>query len=386
MKEAIKLAFRNLRGAGLRTWLNAIVLAFALIIVIFFSGLIDGWNEEARRDGIAWDYAQGHLYHRDFDINDPFTYMDGHGSIEEVQKEGVCPILLRSVTLYPQGRMLNAVLKGIDPKQTIVKLPTAQLISTDSTNIPVIIGERMAQMLNVEKGEQVMMRWRDKNGTYDAQTVTIAEIFTTNVPSVDMSQMWIDINKLYSLTDMHGEASYFVLDDANPEMGDNWKLVTQEELIAPLTAVIESKKAGGIVMYIIFLSIGLLAIFDTQVLSIFRRQKEIGTYIALGMTRWQVVRIFTFEGLMYSLFAVVLAAIFGTPLLWAAAEYGYPMGMEEVDMGTLIISNVIYPTYGVGMVIKSILSMVTFATLVSFIPARKIAKLNPILALKGKAM
>ena len=33
-------------------------------------------------------------------------------------------------------------------------------------------------------------------------------------------------------------------------------------------------------MYGLLLNIALLAIFDTQVLSIFRRQKEIGTYIA----------------------------------------------------------------------------------------------------------
>ena len=71
------------------------------------------------------------------------------------------------------------------------------------------------------------------------------------------------------------------------------------------------KSVGGIVLYIILLSLAMLAIFDTQVLSIFRRQKEIGTYIALGMTRGQVVGLFTIEGSLNSVLAGLLAALYG---------------------------------------------------------------------------
>ena len=53
----------------------------------------------------------------------------------------------------------------------------------------------------------------------------------------------------------------------------------------------------------------MLAIFDTQILSIFRRQKEIGTYVALGYTRREVVGLFTVEGTMHA----VLAAIADAP-------------------------------------------------------------------------
>ena len=41
---AFKLAFRNLVGAGLRTWLNVIVLAFAFILIVFYHGLNSGWK------------------------------------------------------------------------------------------------------------------------------------------------------------------------------------------------------------------------------------------------------------------------------------------------------------------------------------------------------
>ncbi len=125
MRQAFQLAFRNLWGAGIRTWLNAAVLAFALIIVIFFTGLIDGWNEEARREGIAWEYAQGHLYHQNFDPNDPFTFLDGHGQLSQNEQHGLTTVLLRSITIYPHGRMVSALLKGIPADQKVVQLPTA---------------------------------------------------------------------------------------------------------------------------------------------------------------------------------------------------------------------------------------------------------------------
>ncbi len=232
-----------------------------------------------------------------------------------------------------------------------------------------------------------MMRWRDKNGTYDALMVTVVKIFETIVPSVDQGIIWIDLEKMEALTAMEGEASYYIADENfNPSTFRNseWKFSNSELLLKMLTDMINTKKSSGIFLYLLFLGIGLLAIFDTQVLSIFRRQKEIGTYIALGMTRWQVVRIFTFEGMMYSLFAVVLAAIFGTPLLWGLAKIGFPMMSSGEDYG-MIIADVIYPVYTLELVLKSAFSLIAFATLVSFLPARKIAKLNPVLAIKGKA-
>jgi putative ABC transport system permease protein len=38
MKLAIKLAYRNLIGAGLRTWLNVIVLSFAFVVILWLRG------------------------------------------------------------------------------------------------------------------------------------------------------------------------------------------------------------------------------------------------------------------------------------------------------------------------------------------------------------
>ena len=143
------------------------------------------------------------------------------------------------------------------------------------------------------------------------------------------------------------------------------------------------KSVGGIVLYIILLSLAMLAIFDTQVLSIFRRQKEIGTYIALGMTRGQVVGLFTIEGSLNSVMAGLLAALYGIPLLAMQAIHGMSIPGGSKGFG-LAVADRIYPFYSLGLVITTILIIMLTTTIVSYLPSRRIAKMKPTEALRGK--
>jgi len=43
-----------------------------------------------------------------------------------------------------------------------------------------------------------------------------------------------------------------------------------------------------------------------------------------------------------------------------------------------------YPIYGIGLIVGTIVLVILSATIVSFLPARKIARMNPVEALKGK--
>lgn len=381
MKIAFKLAYKNLMGAGLRTWLNVIVLSFAFVVIIFYNGMIDGWNEQAMRENIAWEYANGHLLHEDYDPMDPFTLEEGHGILKEKQ-EGLTPILIRQASIYPGGRMMSVSLKGINPDQEALKLPTEILKKSDA-EIPVLIGKRMAASAKIKEGDEVLLRWRDKNGTFDAANITVAGIFDTNVGSVDSGQIWISLEKLWEMTGLQEHATLFVNDNKTEPRVDGWKFKSQAALTKSLSDIIATKQVSGSIMYLLLLAIALLAIFDTQVLSIFRRQREIGTYIAMGMTRWQVVKLFTVEGSMYSILATIVGCIYGIPLFIYVAKIGIGIPPASRDMGVTIAER-IFPVYGLGLILGTIAVVVISSTIVSFMPARKIAKMDPVDALKGK--
>ena len=383
MKLAFHLAYKNLMGAGLRTWLNAGVLSFAFVVIIFYNGLIDGWNEQAKIDGISWDYGYGHLLSENYDAYDAFSIQDGYGELAESQQNNLTPILIRQRNLYPNGRMMSLLIKGIDPDQETLRLPT-DLLNKSKAQYPVLMGSRMAKSAKVNISDEVLLRWRDKNGTYDAATVTVAGIFETNVPFVDGGQLWMSIDKLREMTLLKNKTTYFV---ANEQYAHNeisgWRFENQEYLMREQTKMINAKKAGGSILYIVLMTLGLLAIFDTQVLSIFRRQREIGTYIALGMTRWQVVRMFTAEGAMYSIFATVLGTIYGLPILGYLSTEGIGFAVSGSEFG-IIMAERMYPVYGFGLISGTVLIVILSATIVSFLPARKIARMSPVEALKGK--
>ena len=386
---SIKLALRNLIGAGLRTWLSVFILAFILILIIWQYGVIDGWDKMAVRDMIAWEIGNGQIWTEGYDPYDPFTLEDSHRPLpqsfrEEVQKGNMAPILITQASIYPEGRIMSILLKGIDPSQQVSELPTGKLAGEHDA-IPAIIGQAMARDSKLKTGDYTTVRWRDVDGTFDATEVVITDVFHCDVPSVVSMQIWIPLENLQEMTQMPGEATLIVTDQDYTWTGqeDGWILRDHDYLLQDIRDMIRIKKVGGSVFYIILMLLAMLAIFDTQVLSIFRRQKEIGTYMAMGMTRGQVVRLFTVEGAMHSILAVVLGAIPGIPFLYWVAKAGFAMPAGSDTMG-LPIAEKIYPVYSLGLIISVMLLVIITTTIVSFLPSRKISKMKPTEAIKGK--
>ncbi len=389
MKLAIKLAFKNLIGAGLRTWLNVIVLSFSFVIIIAAKGILVGWDRQAKNDMAEWEIGGGQYWHEHYDPYDVFTLNDAHGPIPDEFKASVengemVPVLIAQGTIYPEGRMQPVLIKGIDTQQDLLRIPTRKL-DTATGAIPALIGANMARTNRLEPGDYIVMRWRDANGTFDAAEICITGVFTTNVPTIDIGQVWIPLDSLQSMMQMPGEATLLTFGKSESDQPEvtGWELQTFASLVSEIDAMIRTKSIGQSIFYGILLILALLAIFDTQVLSIFRRQKEIGTYIALGYTRREVVGLFTIEGGMHAILAALTGAVYGIPLLWWLAKTGISLGASSAEYG-FAIAETMYPVYSGGLVIGTTLIVLLATTIVSYWPSRKIAKMNPTEALRGK--
>jgi len=386
---ALKLAYRNLMGARLRTWLNVIVLSLSFVVIIWNKGILNGWDLQARHDTIDWQIGGGQYWQKNYDPFDPFSIEDSHAPltdviIQAIEKGQLTAILISQATMYPEGRIQTIALQGIDPNQNILELPTNYLVD-ESGAIPAIIGERTAKNNKLTVGDFVTIRWRDVNGTFDANEVKIVHIFKTNVPPVDLGVVWIPLEKHREMVQMPNEATILTSSQEAGFIGSisGWEFKDHYFLLTEIREMIEMKSIGGAVFFVILMSLAMLAIFDTQVLSIFRRQKEIGTHIALGMTQRQVVTLFTVEGAMHSILAAILAAIYGIPLLGLQAKVGWSMSAGTDDFG-MTIAETIYPAYTLGLVLGTTLLVLATTTFVSYIPARRISRMNPTDAIRGK--
>ena len=62
------------------------------------------------------------------------------------------PILVSQAAIYPNGRIMPVIMKGIHPSQNIVNMPTHTLEKNKDINIPVLIGKGMANNTKLNIG------------------------------------------------------------------------------------------------------------------------------------------------------------------------------------------------------------------------------------------
>ncbi len=390
--KGFKLAWRQVRGAGLRSWLNVLVLAIAFIVIIWTQGLYLGMNRQAEQAMVRTLYGGGQFWHPDYDPYDPLSLESGYGPVPDslsalIRQDRAVALLRVAGTAYPHGRLQPVELCGIDPDQSILALPT-QALAVDSVSLPVVIGSRMAETLELGTGDRVTLRWRDDAGAFDARQVTIVKVFKTPVQAVDQAKIWLALDDLRSLMRIgENRATQVVLspDITTPPPAGDWVFHTQDDLLSDIREMVRTKTVGASILYIILMLLASLAIFDTQVLAIFRRRREIGTLIALGLTRVQVIWLFTLEGMMHGILAAAVAAVVGAPLFYVSAHHGLLLP-QATDQYGFSIGETLYPQYTVGLVVTTVVLVMLTVTVVSFLPTRRIARLNPTDALRGKSL
>jgi putative ABC transport system permease protein len=386
--KLFKTALRSLIGNGLKTWLNVFVLSISFVLIILLQGILKGWSNQAVDDTVKWEIADGQYWQSKYDPFDPFTFDSSTVQIpavfkKDVDKHLIEPVLITQGSIYPQGRMQGVLLKGIRPYQKLLKIPT-QKLNTKTEEIPVILGAFMARQTKLHINDLVTLRWRDRNGTFEAADIRVVGIFKTSIPTIDNGILWIPLDRLQKMT-MNANCANLLI--KSPEIQQvkvsGWNFKDVAELTASTMLLVKTKSIGTSFLYIIFLLLAMLAIFDTQTLSIFRRQREIGTMVALGMTQKQVVWHFTLEGTINALLAFAVGAVWGTPILYYMSVKGYSFNMDASEIG-VPMADTMYATITPQLVINTMIFILIVTAIVSYLPARKIAKMNPTDAIRGK--
>ena len=383
---------KNLLGAKLRTWLNVFVTAISFFMIIFISAMYDGMREHAMQVSIDTEIAGGAYWHPEYDPLDPMTFEDAHSVPPDavralVDQKKAIPVLVSQASIYPNGRIMPVIMKGINPEQNIVNMPTQMLANNDEITIPVLIGQGMANDAKLKVGDSFTIRWLDADRTYDADEGIVVHIMDTENFKLDMGHIWVPLEKAQTMLAMEGEATYVTYAEGLSivENKGDWVPRDVKYLIRDMEALIKADEPNAAIMYIILLALAAMGIFNAQVLSIFRRGKEIGTLMALGMTRSRVVGLFTLEGGLNAFLAVIMTVVLFGPVLWYFGAYGINMGIDysEGQMG-LIMAKRLIPVYSIGLVLTTTIIVSIIVLIVSYMPSRRIAKMRPTDALRGK--
>ena len=385
-----KIALKNLLGARLRTFLNVFVTSISFFMIIFITGLYDGMRQHAKQVTIDTEIAGGAYWHPLYDPMDPMSFEDSHSTLPQdiddlVKNRKAVPILVSQAAIYPNGRIMPVIMKGIDPSQSIVKMPTSTLEKNKNIDIPVLIGKGMANNTKLNIGDSFTIRWLDTDGTYDADEGTVVHIMDTENFKLDIGHIWIPLKKAQKMLAIKDEVTYvsYAIGEKKVKDSDNWIHRDVDYLIQDIEAAIEADKPGNQIMFLILLCLSAMGIFNAQVLSIFKRGKEIGTLMALGMTRSKVVGLFTLEGGINAVLASALTVFPFGLILWWTAKHGVPMPMDYSEMGFMIAKQLM-PVYSFSLIITTTIVVFCIVIIVSYLPSRRIAEMKPTNALRGK--
>ena len=384
------IAIKNLIGAGIRTWLNVFVTSVSIFMIIFSSGMYTGMREHAMNVSIDTEIAGGAYWHPEYDPYDPITFENSHGptpnGLNQLIENGeAIEILVSQASIYPNGRVIPIVMKGITANQTVLNIPTQTFLEYNGSNIPILIGKGMAASSKLKIGDTFIVRWMDKNRTYDANQGEVIHIMDTDNFKIDMGHIWIPLSVVQNMLSMDKQSTYVVYKEGLQNIKDksDWIKRDVNYLIKDMEAIIAQDRPNAIVIYIILFVLAAMGIFNAQTLSIFRRKKEIGTLMALGMHKRKIMLLFTLEGALNGFFAILLTIILFGPFLYYFSIYGIPLPIDYSDMG-LIVAKRLIPIYPFSLLFITCFLVFIILLIVSYIPSRQISKMHPVDAIRGK--
>jgi putative ABC transport system permease protein len=138
------------------------------------------------------------------------------------------------------------------------------------------------------------------------------------------------------------------------------------------------------IMALFFFILGTTVIINTTMMVIYERMREIGTLRAMGMTGREMTRLFFLEAFFISAAAAFIGMVIGAALILPLSAAGIDLG-QFADLGKtdLAISQVIYPQLNLTSTLFVFIYSVAVSSLISFIPTRRAAKIEPVEALRS---
>lgn len=384
------IANKNFCRQGLQAFLNVLVTALSIIALIFMLSLLNGFQAQATRNLVSTDVGGGHYRVPGFDILTPTKWEDLTLPVPEVLG-GLLPrdkaeVLVQQGQLYPNRRLFPVQLRGIAMEQSLLNLPLAGLKSFEDQPgevIPAVVGVKMARKAHLKKGDKVVLKWRDKGGAVDARDILIVDVGDIVNPRIDDGVVWLRLDHLRSMTNRDGEVSWVAVREyLGPVRGFDFHGI--EMLMADLLALLRQDRINSKILWGILMVLVCTSVFNTQILNIFKRQKEIGTLMALGMEPQRIVKIFTLEGVLAALWALVLAVVLGVPFfIWFQ---GTGFDVTHLSEASFPIRETIYPDYQPKEILVSVFIVLALIILSAWLPVKRITQLDPTLALRGRAI
>ncbi|MEL0009181.1 MAG: FtsX-like permease family protein [Flammeovirgaceae bacterium] len=400
----IKISWRNIWRNKLRSLVVIISIVFGLLGGIIIIAMSYGLNEERMNNAVDTylSHIQIHnnLFSEDYNIKHTINNLD---VIEKAINED------ERVISYSKRIVLNGMLsnsngsygiqvKGIDPDEEIKVTNTYEKIidgeyfrsKRDNT---ILVGKKLADKLNLKLKSKVVITFQDENYELTSLLYRVEGIFRSGNSRYDEMNVFVknkSITKnlpgfngyhempiLLSDIELRGEVKKDLIPISSDNIVEGWDDISKE-----LAYANEMLSAVLYIFMMIILSGLSFGVINTMLMAILERRKEIGMLMSIGMNRYKIFMMISFETIFLSLIALPFGLITSYLIVEYYSVVGIDLsvveaGLENFGVGTRLYFKVPNEEYFYVSLMVFVISIFS-----SIFPSIRALKINPVEATK----
>jgi len=394
-----KMAFRNIFRQRRRTTLTGLSMLVGFVLAVIFIGWGDGTY-----NNIIDEFTRNRLGH--IQVHEK-TYLDRPSLYKTIQESDELFSILDSTRgieswaprLFSAGlasvgeKTAGVRIIGIDParEDRTTQFNEKILQGRDFSRIPskeAIIGKGLAQILNAELGDEIVIISQAADGSIANDLYTIIGISSSGDDLSDRTSFYLHIREAQELLVLDGRIHEISLtvNKLNQVRKTNNLLASEikdpDLSVAPWQVfakafydAMQADKAGSYVMLIIIVFIVAVGVLNTVLMSVLERQREYGVMKAIGTKPKQIIKVVVLEVTILALICIILGSGLGYGANTLLSKYGLKFG-EGFTYGGMKFETMKAEINLRSFLIPAI-TVILCAALVSLLPAIKAARTEP---------
>ncbi len=405
-----KIAWRNIRRNTRRSILSMSAVAIAAMTFVFMFSLIEGMKQDVAFNLQTFVTGEVRIRHSEFEkykhLNplhlgiDEFTELtarlDGMEAVASIS-----PRIKFPTAIYKEGNTFRAQGQGVDftreaEYQELEHYVVKGRLPRNGAN-EVLVASGLAKEMNLDIGDNFTLLTQTRGRGMNAITFEItglshydfeglnSSFFQAPIDRVQyflrmdnsVSEVLLKLNEGYSAEEFAAQLDSQLSAWERPQLEARmWKDISQTYSFVMMADAIY------FIIALMFFLLGSTVIVNTMMMTIYERRKEIGTISAMGMTGPEVVRLFFLEAFYIAAIGSVVGVLVGIGITYPISIYGLNFGesMQGVDFE---MSTLLKPVLNLKSTIFVFIYSTFIASVASFIPSRKSAKIEPVEALRA---